>query len=233
MKSRPSSCPTVRSSGPRPMRWVRGVRVHCRAAVTALFGAVLDRDDWTVARVRVDITATVPCKPLKLDVASLEGGRKVQRQSANLSTEDRIVARSDGCLRREHRARIAHERLGGAVAYYVRVIAPPGDPGWLNRFREPGDGTPHGWRRRPLDRGWFGLTRQPEREWVSVRADRAVVGDDGTVVSGSMLFDQHGDIGLCTELISSGAAAGARILTSGSPGCPLGTRRQPVRIFAF
>lgn len=64
------------------------------AAVAALFGAVLDRDDRTVARVTVDITGTVPCRPLKLETAPVRGGRRVQRQSATLSADDRTVARA-------------------------------------------------------------------------------------------------------------------------------------------
>jgi len=216
------------------------------AAVAALFGAVLDRDDRTVARVTVDITATVPFQPLRLDVVSLEGGRRVQRQSATLSTDDRIVARatalyvvksdlelptsaSEAPPPPASDLSLLPETRAGWIGFESRAMElhTVGDAdrsmlGWfglrtpvlvdrpltgLPRVLAAADYTSGVMSRRLSMKRWtfasldltVNLTRLPEGEWVGVRADRAVVGDDGTAVSGSTLFDQRGDIGLCTE----------------------------------
>lgn len=216
------------------------------AAVAALFGDVLERDDRTVARVTLDITATVPCQPLRLEVAALEGGRRVQRQSATLSVDDRIVARATalyvaktdldmptsaseapppppaglallpetrtGWIGFESRAMELHT-VGGddrsMLGWFgLRTPVVVGHPlTGLPRVLAAADYTSGVMSRRLSMRRWtfasldltVNLTRLPEGEWVGVRADRAVVGDDGSAVSGSTLFDRRGDIGLCTE----------------------------------
>ena len=216
------------------------------AAVAALFGAVLDRDDRTVARVTVDITATVPCRPLALAVAPIEGGRRVQRQSAALSADDRVVARATALYVAKSdlelptsaseappppasELSLLPETRAGWVGFENRAMElhTVGDAdrsmlGWfglripvlvdrpltgLPRVLAAADYTSGVMSRRLSMRQWtfasldltVNLTRRPEGEWVGVRADRAVVGYDGSAVSGSTLFDRSGDIGLCTE----------------------------------
>lgn len=216
------------------------------AAVAALFGASLDRDDRTVARVTVDITGTVPCQPLTLDIAPLEGGRRVQRRSATLSAGDRVVARATalyvaksdlelpisaseappppaselsllpetrtGWIGFESRAMELHtvgdadRSMLGWFGLRMPVLADRPLTG-LPRVLAAADYTSGVMSRRLSMKRWtfasldltVNLTRLPEGEWVGVRADRAVVGDDGSAVSGSTLFDHRGDIGLCTE----------------------------------
>ncbi|HSZ37835.1 MAG TPA: thioesterase family protein [Acidimicrobiales bacterium] len=216
------------------------------AAVAALFGAILDRDDRTVARVTVDITGTVPCKPLTLGVSPLEGGRRVQRQAATLSADERIVARATALYVAKSdlelptsasetppsppaELALLPENRTGWVGFESRAMElhTIGDAnrsmlGWfglrtpvlvdrpltgLPRVLAAADYTSGVMSRRLSMKQWtfasldltVNLTRPPEGEWVGVRADRAVVGDDGSAVSGSTLFDRRGDIGLCTE----------------------------------
>jgi hypothetical protein len=82
--------PTERAVGP----W-RPDALH-GAAIAALFGAVLDDPESgsTVARVTLDLLASVPVAPLRLELEEPGGSRRVRRRTAVLSTEDREVARA-------------------------------------------------------------------------------------------------------------------------------------------
>jgi hypothetical protein len=64
------------------------------AAIAALFGAVLDEPGMTVARVTLDLLASVPVAPLRLALQDAGGGRRVRRRTAVLSTDEREVARA-------------------------------------------------------------------------------------------------------------------------------------------
>ncbi len=78
--------PTVGAVGP----WNREV-LH-GAAVAALFAGRLTPTDRVLGRLTVELLAPVPCAPLRLDVSSSEGGRRVQRQRATLTAGGRVVA---------------------------------------------------------------------------------------------------------------------------------------------
>jgi len=80
--------PTTYAVGP----W-RPDAVH-GAAVAALFAAALDRGEGTVARITLDMLASVPLRPLRLEVHDEVGGRTVQRRTAVLRDDERTVAQA-------------------------------------------------------------------------------------------------------------------------------------------
>ncbi len=80
--------PTTYAVGP----W-RPDAVH-GAATAALFAAGLDREGGTVARITLDMLASVPLRPLRLDVSDEVGGRTVQRRTAALRAGERVVAQA-------------------------------------------------------------------------------------------------------------------------------------------
>lgn len=62
------------------------------AAVAALLAGAFESDGEVVVRVFVELLGPVPREPLRIDVAKSRGGRRVQRQTAVLYSEDRPVA---------------------------------------------------------------------------------------------------------------------------------------------
>ena len=80
--------PTVYAVGP----W-RPDALH-GAAVAVLFAAALDRQEGTVARITLDMLASVPLRPLCLDVTDELGGRRLQRRTAALRDGERVVAQA-------------------------------------------------------------------------------------------------------------------------------------------
>jgi Thioesterase-like superfamily len=84
--------PTVYAVGP----W-RSDAVH-GAAVAALFAAVLEEPGFTVARITMDLFASVRLQPLTLKVTEVEGGRRVRRRVAQLYEEERAIAQGTALL---------------------------------------------------------------------------------------------------------------------------------------
>jgi hypothetical protein len=80
--------PTAFSVGP----W-RPDALH-GAAVAALFGALLDEEGVTVARVTIDLLGSVRPRPLRATMAEGGGGRRVRRRMAVLHDGDTAVARA-------------------------------------------------------------------------------------------------------------------------------------------
>jgi hypothetical protein len=70
-------------------------RVH-GGAVAALLAGSLERAEWSLTRVAVDLLAPVPFRPLRLELTQPEGGRRVTRQVATLFDNERAVARAAG-----------------------------------------------------------------------------------------------------------------------------------------
>lgn len=213
------------------------------AAVAALFGAILDRQDRTVARITVDLTTAVPCKPLRLELIDHRGGRRVQRQSAELLHEDRVVARATalyvarseldtptpleqfaapptelsplpetraGWIGFESRALALHTRReGDAMCGWFRLLMPAiadETVSGLQAVMAAADYTSGAtaillslrkWAFMSLDLT-VNLVRRPEPDWIGVRADRAVLGADGTGAAASSLHDAQGALGVCT-----------------------------------
>lgn len=64
------------------------------AAVAALFGAAFEREEGTLARVTMDMLATVPLETLRLVTEDEVGGRRVQRRTAALHAGSRVVAQA-------------------------------------------------------------------------------------------------------------------------------------------
>ncbi len=80
--------PTVFSVGP----W-RPDALH-GSAVAALFGALLDEEGVTVARVTMDLLGAVRLTPLRVTIAEGGGGRRVRRRTATLHDGERDVAQA-------------------------------------------------------------------------------------------------------------------------------------------
>jgi hypothetical protein len=80
--------PTALSVGP----W-RPDALH-GSAVAALFGALLDEEGVTVARVTMDLLGAVRLKPLRVTMAEGGGGQRVRRRTATLHDGDRAVAQA-------------------------------------------------------------------------------------------------------------------------------------------
>jgi hypothetical protein len=80
--------PTAYSVGP----W-RPDALH-GSAVAALFGALLDEEGVTVARVTMDLLGAVRLKPLRVTMADGAGGRRVRRRTATLHDGERDVAQA-------------------------------------------------------------------------------------------------------------------------------------------
>jgi hypothetical protein len=64
------------------------------SVVAALMASALDDPDRNFARLTVDLFGSVPMRPLRLDLEPEVGGRKVQRRSAVLSDDGRLLARA-------------------------------------------------------------------------------------------------------------------------------------------
>ena len=80
--------PTAFSVGP----W-RPDALH-GSAVAALFGALLEEDGVTVARVTMDLLGAIRLRPLRVTMAEGGGGRRVRRRTATLHDGDKAVAQA-------------------------------------------------------------------------------------------------------------------------------------------
>ena len=82
----PHLVPTVFAVGPWSPHALHG------GALAVPFAAALDRSDMTVARITMDLMATVRLGPWRLEVEELGGGRRVQGRAASLRNGERPVA---------------------------------------------------------------------------------------------------------------------------------------------
>jgi len=144
--------PTVSAVGP----W-RPDALH-GAAVAALFGALLDEEGVTVARVTVDLLGAVRLLPLRATVADGGGGRRVRRRTATLFQGEKAVATATALY------------IGGGpieLPESARVEAPPSPPEPLSLLPEARTGWP-GFENRAMEvytsaerrdamYGWFRL----------------------------------------------------------------------------
>ena len=80
--------PTAFSVGP----W-RPDALH-GSAVAALFGALLEEDGVTVARVTMDLLGAIRLRPLRVTMTEGGGGRRVRRRTATLHDGDKAVAQA-------------------------------------------------------------------------------------------------------------------------------------------
>lgn len=64
------------------------------SAVAALFGALLDEEGVTVARVTMDLLGAVRLQPLRVMVDEARGGRRVRRRTATLHQGEKAVAQA-------------------------------------------------------------------------------------------------------------------------------------------
>jgi len=141
--------PTVFAVGP----W-RPDSVH-GAAVAALFAAALDREEKTVARITLDMLATVPLAPLHLDVTDEVGGRRVQRRTAALRDGERVVAQAHAMYVTESPVELPPSVDGFPGPPADLALLPEersGWPGFENRSialhtRRAGESSVHGWFR--------------------------------------------------------------------------------------
>ncbi len=96
----PHLVPTVFAVGPWSPHALHG------GALAVPFAAALDRSDMTVARITMDLMATLRLGPWRLEVEELGGGRRVQGRAAVLRNGERPVARAPRSTSRRHRRRI-------------------------------------------------------------------------------------------------------------------------------
>jgi hypothetical protein len=82
--------PTAAATGP----WHEGV-LH-GGAVGALLAGLVEDPEQVVVRVLVELLRPVPSEPLRADVRPAEGGRRVVRQTVELTAGGRAVARAHG-----------------------------------------------------------------------------------------------------------------------------------------
>ncbi|WP_426574001.1 thioesterase family protein [Aquihabitans sp. McL0605] len=145
--------------------WDREI-VH-GAPVAALFAGQLAPAEHTLARLTVEFLAPVPHAPLTLELSSLDGGARVQRQRAALVHEGRTVATATSVVVRRgeldlpDKARRHDSPFDPAElpALETRNLASEELIGWpsydsqgvyLAWTRIDGDPRPHGWIRLAL-----------------------------------------------------------------------------------
>jgi Thioesterase-like superfamily len=219
------------------------------SAIAALFAAVLDKPDRTVARITMDLCAAVRGTPLRLQVEDLDGGRRVQRRAAVLRDGERTVARASalhvaqpasdddpsahapeelwavppkplvplpesraGWPGFESRAMALHTQRGQDVAFegWFRLLVPAvaGQPlSGLQLAFAAADYSSAGtavmlslkkWSFMSLDLT-VNMTRQSVGDWVGVRANESTLGTRGVAVAASVLHDEEGVFGRCTQ----------------------------------
>jgi hypothetical protein len=128
------------------------------SAVAALFGALLEEEGVTVARVTMDLLGAVRLRPLRVSIAEGGGGRRVQRRTATLYDGERAVAQATAL----YMAGASIQVPESAAA--EKAAAPPGPlsllpesrsgwPGFENRSMEIYTSR----ERRDAMYGWFRL----------------------------------------------------------------------------
>ena len=144
--------PTAFSVGP----W-RPDALH-GSAVAALFGALLDEDGVTVARVTMDLLGAVRVRPLRVTITDGGGGRRVRRRTATLHDGERDVAQATALY-------VATASI--ELPESARVERPPAPPASLSLLPESRTGWP-GFENRSMEvftsrerrdamYGWFRL----------------------------------------------------------------------------
>jgi hypothetical protein len=67
-------------------------------SVSALLGQSLEEEGWQLARVTMDLLRRVPRQPLRLNLATTAGSRRVLRKHAELWAGDTLVAQANALL---------------------------------------------------------------------------------------------------------------------------------------
>jgi hypothetical protein len=103
--------PMEAATGP----WSRDV-LH-GGAVSALIGGLLEHDDQVLVRVVIELLAPVPRAPLRAELAPVEGGRRVVRQTVVLTFDERPVARGSALRMRRADHRLPPTAIDDPVVF--------------------------------------------------------------------------------------------------------------------